>query len=261
MIRRLGYYIRTALRFYDIKGDWIAPAVFIAILLIGSIDNLISVRAVDRVLPSALNSLVHMTVVNFIAAIYLYAFISDLNNRVCNFREILSFIRRSGARIALASFIVSLLLLPATFIASYAMAGPEVPLSSELKDLLLHIFTATLLLAVYAVVAIILYLRYLLFFCYMTDKKLGIIDALKASAKRTRGHRAEIFAIIIVFNILLFFAAMFLVTFASSFQSILIFSFITLFGTTIFGLVQQRMIALIYFDLEYAYAQEDGKGI
>jgi uncharacterized membrane protein len=104
---------------------------------------------------------------------------------------------------------------------------------------------------VYAAIVIILYLRYLLVFCYLVDKQTGLLAALKASAKRTRGNRAEIFAILIIVNVILFFASAFLMSFADLFQNVLIFSFITVFGSTIFGLVQQRLITLIYMDLEY----------
>jgi len=253
MIRRLGYYIRKGIKFHEIKGDWVAPVVFVSILLVGSIENVIPAKTFDSIYPNMLYNMVGMTVINFISAIYVYAFINDLKGRAYNFRNIGDMLRSVGWRIVLAAFLLSLLSLPATLITSYALLDSDYFFTSDFETLLGRLLSATVFLLIYAAVSIILYLRYFLVFCYLVDKRTGFLAALKASAKRTRGHRTEFFAIVIIVNIILFFASTFLMSFAASFQSILIFSFITTFGTTIFGLVQQRLITLIYMDLEYGH--------
>lgn len=251
MIRRLGYYIRKAVKFHEIRGDWVAPVIFVLILLIGFAGSVIPSEILSSFYPNMLYSLVSMTLTNFIIAVYVFAFISDLSGRMYNFGSIGTLLRRMGWRMALTAFVTALLTLPATMAAAYALSDSAFYNSPDLETLLGRLALATVFMIVYAAIVIILYLRYLLVFCYLVDKQTGLLAALKASAKRTRGNRAEIFAILIILNVILFFASAFLMSFADLFQNVLIFSFITVFGSTIFGLVQQRLITLIYMDLEY----------
>jgi hypothetical protein len=251
MIRRLGYYIRKAVKFHEIKGDWVAPVIFVLMLLIGFSGSVIPSEVLSSFYPNMLYNLVSMTLINFITAVYVFAFINDLSGRVYNSGSISTLLRRMGWRIALTAFVTALLTLPVTLVASYTLSDSALYNLPDLETLLERLALATVFMIVYAAIIIILYLRYFLVFCYLVDKQTGLLASLKASAKRTRGNRAEIFAILIIVNVILFFASAFLMTFADLFRNVLIFSFITVFGSTIFGLVQQRLITLIYTDLEY----------
>ncbi len=249
MIGRLGFYVRQALKFYDIKGEGIAPAVFVVILSAGFVGALMPGSLLENRYFNYSYNFISMSVIYFVSAIYQSAYINDLRKKKYNLDSLKSLIAHRGKRIAAVSVIVSLLSLPVTLFAELALS--DTGQVAQMNVFLKKILTGTLLMLIYAAVMIFLYLMYLFVFSYIIDKNHGVMEALRASRTRTKGRRGQIFAIIIVFNVILFFATMITMLFAGAFQNVLILSFVTTFVASIFSLVQQRLIALMYNDLEY----------
>jgi len=104
---------------------------------------------------------------------------------------------------------------------------------------------------------IIIYTMFLFHTCYIVDKECSIVQAFKGSRYSSKGSRMQIFGIIAFMNILLFM----LQSVIGTSSNMVIYAFVSSFAATIFNLAYQRMIALMYVDLEYGHLTEslDGK--
>ena len=63
----------------------------------------------------------------------------------------------------------------------------------------------------------------------------------------------EVFSTFVVFNLILFIPLIIIVFTASSTANTLIFNFVISFITTILTIMQQRLIAMLYVDMEYGF--------
>jgi len=98
----------------------------------------------------------------------------------------------------------------------------------------------------FVVPGVIAYIIFVFGFCYILDLKLNISDAMTASSEITKGKKTQIVSVFVGF-FLLFKLPILLLISGSSLGS----AYIASFFTTIAGLVLQRLITLIYMDLEY----------
>jgi hypothetical protein len=101
----------------------------------------------------------------------------------------------------------------------------------------------------FLVPGIIIYLMFMFNTCYIVDLGEGITGAFTASKNLTRGYKKQLFVISLVF-ILVTYIPYFILASVFSANNITL-SFVSAFLGAIINLMQQRLIALLYMDLEY----------
>ncbi len=270
MLKNNAYYIVNSLRFYGLKNYRLARIVFVIILFvsllsmllpsggtldnvnddaannasvsdsasgsdkgsstgISSIDSIVDIRDitipdfdsvidwVKKDLPVTLLSFLISLIISLASSVYLFAFTRDIRGEECGTRE------------AFAKVITKLL-----------------PLAAGAGIFFIGTFIGFVLLII---PGIIFYLSYLLYSCYILDRDLSLFKAYKACAAATRGNRARILGILASFILTLFFPMFFLITLSAGLNSRIAFYFVFYFLSSIAALMQQRMLALIYFSL------------
>jgi acid phosphatase family membrane protein YuiD len=234
-IRPFRAYLPKALKFYGIKNEKLCALIFILILGVSFTANLISLSFATEIDLSRLplsneemldlfKSLMMMNAVNLgtfilinlFTSIYLFAYIKDLRGIQYNFKDCGSFFFRKAIPLIVLSVIN-----------------------------VLAIFTGLFL---FIVPGIIIYLMFIFGNCSMVDKNTGIFGSLKSSIYITNGLKSQIFSIIIIFNIII----LFVTTFLGNSGGMLIYAFISAFISSIVNLMYQRLIALMYMDIEYS---------
>lgn len=217
-LRDMGTYLKKALKFYDLKNERITPIIFTVILFTGFVGVFIPNPAGQVSILSIVYNAVSLAVMYLASAVYLLAYIKELRGEAYTFAGSVNSIMRRAVKIIAASIM-------------YVTA----------------IFAGFILLVVPGVV---IYLTFLFNTCYIVDTNKGMMEAFTASRNLARGTKLEIFGLLALFNVLMM--PLFLVMMATfSSNSELAFSFVLTFAATIMGLMQQRLIALLYVDLEY----------
>lgn len=233
-IRPLIAYLPKVLKFYDVKGEGISPLVFVLILAIGFAANLIPMKFIGEISISPVSvsteelmNLLRATLImngislgsfilsNLFSSAYLYAYIRDLRGVSYTARECWSFIGRRFPVIMVLSIVN-----------------------------MLAIFTGLFL---FIVPGVILYLMFVFSNCYMMDKDTGVVRSLKSSLDLTHGFKGQIFRVIVFFNAIIILIPMMI----GSSGGPLIYAFVSAFISAIINLMSQRLLALMYVDLEY----------
>jgi hypothetical protein len=265
MIRGFGYYLPRALRFYNLKSENLTPVIFLITLLFyfianffiitmipdikNTINELISVIGaesinIDRYLSLLLvlinYGLISMEIsilanflVGIFASIFLIAFIKELKGEAYSIKNGFKLLFNNFFKIVFLSFVFSL---------SY----------NFLKEF-------------FEIPGFIFYSVYLFYMCYALDLEKKAMSAFKASKTITKGRRMEIFGIIILFKIVSFLAVNFLTamifslitSILSAKSNSLIEIFITAFMSATIFLMETKLVAMIYFDIQYGWKPEE----
>ncbi|MCX7921494.1 MAG: hypothetical protein N3B21_05690 [Clostridia bacterium] len=216
----IGAYLPRILKFYDLKSERLAQAIFLLIFAIQLAGNFIGVRVMGENPGYTPNNLIKMSAitggmllaVNFISSIYLYAYINQLKGRYCSAKEC----------------VWAVLKRPFTVVGALVLYG---------------ILTTTSF-AFFLVV----YFMFLFTLCYIVDKKMGVAQAFSASKRLTTGYKMQMFVLVTAFKFLIDMPILLMVM---SINNTLAVSFISSFITAIVHLMYQRLVALMYFELEY----------
>lgn len=232
--RRIPFlrYFPKSVKFYELRNEKISAFIFVILLLINFCTSLLLSRlsvgvSIDssQVLPDDITAMFAMLVkigslsvlstllMTIFSSFYVYAFIRDLRGIPYTLKDCLSY---TGARlfpIIVLSVIISL----AVSIGSMLLVIP----------------------------GIILYIMFIFSVQFMLDQNKGIFSALKASVNLTKGFKMGIFNAVLLINLLI----LIFPTFAESGK--LVVPFVSAFISTIFNIVFQRFVTLIYYDLEY----------
>lgn len=235
-LRSVFYYLPKGIKFYDLKNEPMTRGIFLLMLAISFVGQVILLKLYpvelltgSEVVETNLETLLHdalvMTSINMliniliylVSVVYLIAFLKELRHEEYTLSGCLRFAFRNSLKILLA------------FIAYALLIG--------LGALL------------FIIPGLIIYTMFLFHTCYIVDKECSIIQAFKGSMYLSKGSRLHIFGIIAFMNILL----VMIQSIIGTASNIMIYSFVSSFAATIFNLAYQRMIALMYMDLEYGH--------
>ncbi|HHV96473.1 MAG TPA: hypothetical protein GXX37_08405 [Clostridiaceae bacterium] len=220
-LRLARYYLINALKFYEMKNERLTPIIFVILLFTGLIGGFITEAAAiaDNVFAYIVVNIIVIFILNIASTVYLHSYITEIKGGVASLRESLRHILNNFIKIIFAHL---------TFVA---------------------IIIIGLLLLV--IPAIIFNYMFMFYICYLVDKDMRIKDALNASKNITTGKRFEIFVIYVLFNLIIFLPYLIAVMMASFSGNNLIVSFVLTFFSSVIVVMQQRLTALIYYDLEY----------
>lgn len=212
-------YIRRALKFYDLKQDNVAPVLF-TIIFVLSFSGTFIPGAEDFESPVfIIYNIISMAGIYLASLIYQQACIKDLKGEKYTLRECTG---------SIFSRVLPLLAASLIFL-----------LGTALGFLLLF------------VPGVIFNLMFLFYTCFIIDKKTGMLQGFRQSKRLTQGRKLEIFSIVLLFNFIILLPILLIATSFISPEDTLIFSFVLTFASGMTNLMQQRLIALIYVDLEY----------
>ncbi len=220
-LRNMKYYIVNALKFYELKNENLTPIIFVIILFTSFSGALISDKIAESIFINVIYTLISVVVLYTASTIYLFAYLRELKGEECTFKFCISRVFKKLLKILLS------------YIAFIAI-----------------IFTGLFLLII---PGLIFYHMFMFNTCYLLDKNIGVIEAFNASKSLTTGRKMEVFSTFVVFNLILFIPLIIIVFTASSTANTLIFNFVISFITTILTIMQQRLIAMLYVDMEYGF--------
>ena len=261
MIRGVGYYLPKALKFYNLKSEYLAPVIFLITLIFYFINGYI----VNGLLPDV------MTTINEFIKIPN----SDLSN-VTNYSKLLGVLLNSSFINLIISIITNFFvgIITSIFLITCIkeLKGEIFTLKNGFKLLankffkiaiasLLFSLAYNILKVFFVIPGFIYYSIYLFYMCYALDLKKRIAGAFEASKEITKGHRMEIFSVIILFKIIAYisvnFISLFLLSFITSILSAtnnnLVEIFVSAFMSAIIYLMEIKLVALIYYDIEYGW--------
>jgi hypothetical protein len=181
-------------------------------------------------------------ILSFSNSIYLCAYLIELKGETYTFNTLLKILGRNFLKLLILSVIFNI---PVLLIS--ILNKPEYLENTTFQAIIGGGFLVIL------IPCIILYLMFIFNTCFILDKGAGIIKAFLLSKKLSKGNKSVILKTILLFNIFLLVPAMFITLIAASASSnnTLISYFVFYFVITIINFIQQRLIGLMYMDLEY----------
>jgi hypothetical protein len=218
-LRNIKYYILNALKFYELKNESLTPVIFIIILFTSFSGVLISDKLAKSTFLNVIYTFVSIIILYSASTIYLFAYLTELKKKDCSFRFCLTQIFKK---------IVKILIAHIAFISI--------------------IFTGLFL---FIIPGLVFYHMFMFNTCYLLDKNIGIVEAFNSSKNLTTGRKMDVFATLVMFNLVLFLPVTIIVFVTSSTPNSLIFNFVISFITTIITIMQQRLIAMMYMDMEH----------
>lgn len=237
-LRNTGTYFKKGLKFYELKNEALARYIFLVILLTGLVEFIIP----ENVYMQSVFGVIRLTIVHIASTIYLSAYLKELkgedemgNTKAC-IKQVLGNIIR--VMFSSVSYILSVVMLLGMFLAPLA-AG----------------YVVTVL----TIPVFLLYLIYFFNVCYIVDKKMGIAESYKASRKITKGIKGRIFMVVFTIYFVLSIPLSFILLPMYFSNSSIANAFVILFVSSIINIIQQRITALMYVDLEYG--KEDNETV
>lgn len=223
-LKGILYYLPKAVKFYELKNEKLTRIVFVIILFTVFASGLIPSGSSDsfRFRDIVVNS-VTIAIVYLASTVYLTAFIRELKGKEYTGRECFHRVAKKASRIVLASLLYG---------------------AGVVLGLLAFIIPGLIIMAVFS-----------FYICYIVDLGESVQDSFQASRRITRRYRKKLFTVISAFYIVLLFAGFLLVSIAASSGSSLAVSFAMTFVSAVVSLMYQRLIALLYMDLEYPELQ------
>lgn len=222
-LRGLNTYLPIALRFYDLKkSEHLTPVIFI-ILLSGAF------------LPAFFNSIsnesftyfliMYFFITSLFSTVYLCACIKEFKGESYSFSSCIGIVSRRIFIIIFATMIFGLFL--------------------------------TLGFILFVIPCVIIYLTLLFYACFIVDREQGIIQAFRSSRNITYGRKWQILGVMLTFALLELVLVMVQMTTPLQTVKSLAFNFVMSFFSVIVSLMQQRIIAQMYVDLEYPKQYEE----
>lgn len=232
-LRGFRAYFPKALKFFDLKDDRLAPIVFsivlfanlLGIFLQGPTDGS---DIADKIAPSTIPLYILMNIITKLAlSVYLAACIKEMKGEVYSLKSCVDLVLKRSLRILAASVVYTLF-----------------------TTVLIVILTLSGLFYL-AIPILVIYIMYQFNTCYIVDRNYGIIASFKASRKVTSGYKWRIFVLTLIFTVVLIFISMMILGVFVTSGSALIYSFVIYFMLSLFNMMNEKLIALLYYDLEY----------
>lgn len=226
-LKDIKYYLPRTFKFYNLGNAYITPTVFTIILLVFFLLGVFAEPDAQLNLWIIALYVFSAVVIKLTVSLYLAAWIKELKGEAYTLRSCLADIFKKSYKIIIASFIctaASTLLVAAAILTK---------------------------LFIIAVPGLILYIMLIFTTCCILDNGMGIKSAIRASTDITYNYKWKIFIIIFVFSIIMFLGMYLMLGFFSTSESILIYTFVQYFLLSIYNLMNEKLIALMYNDLEY----------
>lgn len=245
-LRDLGYYFVKSLKFYGLKAEYLTPVIFTIMLFVGFASQNISSIYFDRLVPLLNTANTDMT-----------AYLDNIKEITYNFM----YINLTGILTYIVLGLISTVYLIANIRQlkgeSYSFKSCIATAAKSMHKLIiasvLYILAISTGILLFILPGIIFYVMFIFNSCYILDKGNGVIGAFKASYKVTKGSKAQIFGIVVLFNLVILLVPS---LFAGSISNSLINIFVASFLSAIFNLMFQRLVAHMYIDLEYGYVEK-----
>lgn len=252
MLKNTAYYLANSLKFHEIRTDYVAPLTFVVLLALNVAGALAPVdgaptqdflmgNGISKVGDSLADLFTVFLALSFarslVVSFYQRTYLAELRKFQPSFKEALT------GTLAIMLNIVGFC---AIWLSPYALGAVLFRIDS------LVVFVSLAALALILPI-LVLYLMLVFGTCYILDKNMGPIRALKASIRLSAGHRMEILSIIFMFGLANLLVTFFVSTFAIT-RGFLIYAFVTCFFNTLFNLAWARLTSLMYVDLEYGWS-------
>lgn len=217
-------HMKQALKFYEIKTGFTAPFCFLTLLAA------IFSRAFAPELPAgpeilSLHYGISEIMVQLASAMYLLVFIKEQRDEAYTLRSAAIFTLRNVLRILGGALLYGIVVL----------AG----------------------LVLLIVPGIAFYTMFIFYLCNITDKRCRIGEAFAASRRQTQGKKLQIFAAVFILILILMLPVSIVMVLGNSLAA----SFVLSFAAAVIQLIMQRLIALLYLDLDRGshsgYDEED----
>ena len=244
-IRTFFEYLPESIKFYKLKNEGLVKLIFLITLLFQLAADLInynlakgiSLESIDSIYSSLLygsNEVSVEVAENFIVTMLILAAISILTTLFCNiFYSVYtcSYIaelkgRDSGIKASFKGTFKNF----GRILVYYILFG-------------ITIFTGMMF---FVIPAILFYIMFAFGICYILDLNFRSLDAMAASASITAGKRVHILGVFAMFYLIIQLPKLFIIS-----NNSLATAFIASFIGTIGSLIFQRLIVLMYRDLEY----------
>lgn len=223
--REISYYIKNSIKFYQIKNESFTPVIFCLNLFIMLATRYIPMP--KSILPSSMNIIKFMIIQFFVSYIlfiiatsYLYGYICDLKNQQYTLLESL----KHGFFMSYRTFPASIFYIICVLTGSVFLIVP----------------------------GILFYLKYYFYLCFMLDQNKSIKNAFFSSSFITNENKLLLFSIVFIVNVLVSLGCFVVLAFFINTRDYLIIDFISSFLFSIAAIIQQRLTALLYYDLVYA---------
>ena len=227
-LKNINYYLTKTLKFYDLKNESLSRLIFIIILVI----NFLGIFVPENIYLDIILNVARMTVINLASAVYLTAYIKDLKRETYGIQECFKITGKSAFKILAAS--ISYLI---TIIATISMY--------------MSVETMAVAVSILGIPLLVIYFMFIFNVCYVVDQGKGVAESYGASRKITYGYKRAIFFTVLTFNFILAVPLSFLMLIGMITSNDLVFAFVFSFATTVVNIMQNRLTALLYIDLEY----------
>jgi hypothetical protein len=249
MSRRILFFITESLKFYKLRTDFLANAIFLCILPLGVLLSFLPLFIGNIYLQLGIEFFA-AALINIFAIAYIFAFIRDLKNEKVTFPSVLEFLRKRFFSILPAALIFSLLELPRTlFITALS------PYINDYDLILNDLVRSSLISAgylLYELILVLLFLVYIFTFSNISDNSNNFIAVFKNSRIMTKGKRPAIFIILLIFNIVINSIAILVSMFTDMFGSAIAAVVSSGFVASVSVLMKHRLSALLYYAAQYS---------
>ena len=231
-IKPFLFYAKKSFKFYDLKNDIIPPVIFVLMLSISFGAYIMTIPYMDGILDlysttnisdiieiysQLFNTFLISVGATFLNAIfslfYLKAYIMDLKEEEYSTSKVFIYVLKKIPYLVLINVLVGIL---------------------RIIGLTILVFPS-----------IIVYFIFIFKDCYILDKGTKFIDIFNVCYESTKGRKMNIFR-----NIFVLFTLKLIISMLGP-ENIYIFGFVTSFFEVIIDLMILRLIALMYYDIEY----------
>jgi len=212
-------YIINTLKFYEMKNESITQLIFIIILFAGFSAVMFFSRMDNSPYLFMFFGVLCFVIIYFASTIYLEAYLCELRGKDYSFKSCFSSVISKFHKLVLSFISFSAILSIGTFLL--------------------------------IIPAFIFYFMFLFNTCYILEKNTGVMEAFNASRHLTTGRKMVIFSLFVVIDLILYFPMNIVPIITAILGNYLISIFVSIFGLSIVTIMQQRLIAMLYVDLEY----------
>lgn len=221
----LKKYLLQSYKFFELENKYLTPVIFVVMLLANFITSFMPEPLEVTDMKYVTSQLLSVAVVQLASSIYLIGFIKELKREEYSFTGCIRIVAYNMVKII-------------SFLVIY--------------------YLGILLGTVFLIIpAIIIWVMFIFTPCYILDKNTGIIEAFKESKNLTDGKKMSIFLIAFLFSFTLILPTLIIITLATQTNNTTITYFILSFMGVILNLMNQRLVAMLYVDLEYGTEKKE----
>ena len=223
MLRDAIYYLKKSVTFFDLSAKYIAPAIFLITFGVQFVYSFVGQNE-EMDLNMILSMLCINLLLNMISFVYLYAAVKDAKAEPYTSMDCISAVAKKFVKL----FIMTVFKTFATLLGAIALIVPGV----------------------------IFAIRYSFTECILMDGEKKLSESFQVSRNLTEGKKMDMFKIILFCHvIILFFLVLLLNGFA--YGNVMVFNYVELFLFSIYTLMQNKLLAIMYVDVVYGQEKEE----